>query len=97
MQVTGYTNTYIPLPIVDISRIAILSAHAHLTGASRNIQSAAQYRERRHPQWTENYRLYRDTVITNRLTQRHISRGLRRHSSASSASPAQGSHSVRAR
>lgn len=35
-----------------------------------NIQSAVQYRERRHPQWTENYRLYRDTVITNRLTQR---------------------------
>lgn len=35
-----------------------------------NVQSAAQYRERRHPQWTENYRLYRDTVITNRLTQR---------------------------
>lgn len=35
-----------------------------------NIDSAAQYRERRHPQWSENYRLYRDTVITNRLTQR---------------------------
>jgi hypothetical protein len=35
-----------------------------------NVQSAAQYRERRHPQMTENYRLYRDTVITNRLTQR---------------------------
>jgi hypothetical protein len=35
-----------------------------------NIESAAQYRERRHPQWSENYRLYRDTVITNRLTQR---------------------------
>ena len=35
-----------------------------------NIESTAQYRERKHPQWSENYRLYRDTVITNRLTQR---------------------------
>ena len=29
-----------------------------------------RYQERRHPQWTENYQLYRDTVIINRLTQR---------------------------
>lgn len=29
-----------------------------------------KYQERRHPQWTENYQLYRDTVIINRLTQR---------------------------
>lgn len=28
------------------------------------------YRQRRHDQWTENYTLYRDTVIYNRLTQR---------------------------
>lgn len=28
------------------------------------------WRERRHPQWTQNYELYRDTVIINRLTQR---------------------------
>src|SRR5215472_18432794 len=28
------------------------------------------WRERRHPQWTTNYELYRDTVIVNRLTQR---------------------------
>jgi hypothetical protein len=28
------------------------------------------WRERRHPQWTLNYELYRDTVIVNRLTQR---------------------------
>lgn len=35
-----------------------------------NIESAAQYRERRHPQRSENYRLYRDTVVTNRLSQR---------------------------
>ncbi len=29
-----------------------------------------QFQERRHDQWKENYQLYRDTVITNRLTQR---------------------------
>lgn len=28
------------------------------------------YQKRRHSQWTENYQLYRDTVIINRLTQR---------------------------
>ena len=32
--------------------------------------SDRRWRERRHPQWTENYQLYRDTIITNRLTQR---------------------------
>src|ERR1051325_4289467 len=36
----------------------------------RNIEDARKYRERRHPQWTDNYHLYRDTVIVNRLTQR---------------------------
>lgn len=35
-----------------------------------NVQSDFRFRERRHPQWTENYELYRDTVITNRLIQR---------------------------
>lgn len=29
-----------------------------------------KFQERRHSQWTENYQLYRDKVITNRLTQR---------------------------
>lgn len=33
-------------------------------------ESNYNFRERRHPQWTTNYELYRDTVITNRLTQR---------------------------
>ena len=28
------------------------------------------YQERRHPDWRESYSLYRDKVITNRLTQR---------------------------
>ena len=35
----------------------------------KNHDSARRFRERRHPQWTDNYELYRDTVITNRLTQ----------------------------
>lgn len=29
-----------------------------------------EFRKRRHSEWTENYTLYRDKVITNRLTQR---------------------------
>src|SRR5579864_639529 len=35
-----------------------------------NKQSDFDFQRRRHPQWTENYELYRDTVIVNRLTQR---------------------------
>ena len=33
-------------------------------------ESNINFRQRRHPDWTENYLLYRDRVITNRLTQR---------------------------
>ena len=33
-------------------------------------KSALQFRERKHDDWTDNYTLYRDKVITNRLTQR---------------------------
>jgi hypothetical protein len=33
-------------------------------------QADFKYQERRHPQWTENYQLFRDKVITNRLLQR---------------------------
>src|SRR5882724_6332227 len=29
-----------------------------------------EFQQRRHEPWKENYQLYRDTVITNRLTQR---------------------------
>lgn len=36
----------------------------------QDTQADIRYRERRHPQWTDSYLLYRDTVITNRLTQR---------------------------
>ncbi len=36
----------------------------------RNKQDGFFFQRRRHPQWTENYELYRDTVIVNRLTQR---------------------------
>lgn len=35
-----------------------------------NLDADRRWRERRHPHWTENYQLYRDFVITNRLTQR---------------------------
>ena len=35
-----------------------------------NTQDGFNYRERRHADWTENYTLYRDKVIVNRLTQR---------------------------
>lgn len=33
-------------------------------------QADFKYQERRHSQWTENYQLFRDKIITNRLTQR---------------------------
>jgi hypothetical protein len=33
-------------------------------------EGAKMYQERRHPDWRENYSLYRDKVQTNRLTQR---------------------------
>jgi len=35
-----------------------------------NKESGYNYRERRQPDWTENYTLYRDKVTVNRLTQR---------------------------
>jgi hypothetical protein len=35
-----------------------------------NLENDRRFRERRHPHWTENYQLYRDFVIVNRLTQR---------------------------
>lgn len=37
---------------------------------SDNKEDGYNYRERRHEEWTENYTLYRDRVIVNRLTQR---------------------------
>jgi hypothetical protein len=36
----------------------------------KNLESDRRFRERRHQQWTDNYLLDRDIVITNRLTQR---------------------------
>jgi hypothetical protein len=48
----------------------------HLDNASlllklqKDKQSGFEYQRRRHDQWKENYELYRDTVIVNRLTQR---------------------------
>jgi hypothetical protein len=35
----------------------------------KNHESSRRFRERRHQNFTDNYELYRDTVITNRLTQ----------------------------
>jgi hypothetical protein len=35
-----------------------------------NEQADFRYQQRRHSEWTENYQLYRDRVIINRLTQR---------------------------
>lgn len=35
-----------------------------------NEQADFNYQRRRHEQWTENYQLYRDRIIINRLTQR---------------------------
>lgn len=35
-----------------------------------NRESGYNWRERRHEDWTENYTLYRDKVVVNRLTQR---------------------------
>lgn len=37
---------------------------------SKNYEGASEYQKRRHPEWRENYSLYRDKVQTNRLTQR---------------------------
>lgn len=42
----------------------------NLEALKTDLDGDRKFRERRHPQWTENYQLYRDTVITNRLTQR---------------------------
>lgn len=40
------------------------------TQLDTNEQADYSFQKRRHDQWTENYQLYRDTVIINRLTQR---------------------------
>ena len=37
---------------------------------AKNKNSAFEFQKRRHSDWDENYSLYRDKVITNRLTQR---------------------------
>jgi hypothetical protein len=41
-----------------------------LTTLRNDFTQAFNWRERRHEEWTENYTLYRDRIITNRLTQR---------------------------
>jgi hypothetical protein len=47
------------MPVVPIT-IPVIQKH---------LESDRRFRERRHPQWTMNYTLSRDTVIVNRLTQ----------------------------
>jgi hypothetical protein len=39
-----------------------------------NLDADRRWRERRHQAWTDNYDLYRNMVITNRLTQRQSER-----------------------
>lgn len=41
-----------------------------LTKIDKDKESALKFRERKHDDWKENYTLYRDKVIINRLTQR---------------------------
>lgn len=41
-----------------------------MTMLLNNKEDGYRYRERRHEEWTENYTLHRDRVLTNRLTQR---------------------------
>ena len=43
---------------------------ADLMKIDQDKKSALAYRERKHDDWTDNYTLYRDKIITNRLTQR---------------------------
>jgi len=40
------------------------------TTLEKNRQSAFDFQKRRHDDWLENYQLYRDKVVINRLTQR---------------------------
>lgn len=42
----------------------------HLETLRISKESAYNFRERRHEDWTDNYTLYRDKVLINRLTQR---------------------------
>ncbi len=48
----------------------LLPTDPEITMLRNNKQGGYDYRYRRHDNWTENYELYRDKVITNRLTQR---------------------------
>ena len=41
-----------------------------ITEHAKEKRESREFKERRFPQWNENYALYRDKVVTNRLTQR---------------------------
>ncbi len=56
---------------MEDNSIVPASPNANLLEKLRiNKDSAFKHRRRRHPDWTDNYTLYRDKVILNRLTQR---------------------------
>lgn len=51
-------------PKVMITEETLISQH------TKEKDSSIKFKERRNAQWNENYLLYRDKIITNRLTQR---------------------------
>lgn len=48
----------------------MLSKQQYIDNRDGFKEDGFKYRERRHPEWTENYLMYRDRIRTNRLTQR---------------------------
>ncbi len=54
----------------DESKSTIEIEDAELLVIKREEEDGIEYRKRRHEDWTKNYTLYRDKVLTNRLTQR---------------------------
>lgn len=56
--------------LMDNSPAVITPNQDTLTKCRAMKTSAFNYRRRRHPDWVDNYSLYRDKVMINRLTQR---------------------------
>ena len=48
----------------------LITTDPHMQTLQAEKESSYEFRKRRHPQWRDNYTLYRNTVIPNRLTQR---------------------------
>lgn len=55
---------------MDIDETTIQITDEDVLVLQREEEGMLEYRERKHDDWTDNYTLYRDKVITNRLTQR---------------------------